>query len=281
MKKILLIAAFAFTVMSAGAQVTAPQASPKSEIEQVIGLTKVEVDYARPAKKGRLVFGDLVPYGKVWRTGANENTIVTFSDDIVIDGQKLPKGEYALYTLPKADAWEVMFYNDTKNWGLPAAWDESKVVLRTKVSPVTLAKDVEYFTIDVNPIDANNGELLIKWEKTAVPLKFGVPTHEKTMNSIKTSLTENAKASDYYAAGQYLFQSDGDMKQALEYINKSISMQPEAPFYMLRQKSLVQAKLGDKKGAIETAKLSLKAAEQAKNDDYIKMNKDSILQWSK
>ncbi|KAF5272514.1 hypothetical protein FQR65_LT17364 [Abscondita terminalis] len=116
--------------MKCSSQVTAPQASPKSEIEQVIGLTKVEVDYARPAKKGRLVFGDLVPYGKVWRTGANENTIVSFSDDIIIDGQKLPKGEYALYTLPKADAWEVMFYNDTKNWDT-CAWDIPNC-LRTK-----------------------------------------------------------------------------------------------------------------------------------------------------
>jgi len=281
MKKMLWIAAFAFTVLSAHAQVTTPQASPKSEIEQVIGLTKVEVDYARPAKKGRLVFGDLVPYGKIWRTGANENTVVTFSDDIVIDGKKLPKGKYALYTLPKADAWEVIFYSDTQNWGLPAAWDDAKVALKTKVSPITLSKDVEFFTIDVDPLDSDNGELLIKWEKTAVPLKFTVPTHEKAMSSIKSALTENAKASDYYAAGVYLFQSEGDMKQSLEYINKSLSMQKEAPFYMLRQKSLVQAKLGDKKGAIETAKLSLKAAEQAKNDDYVKMNKDSILQWSK
>lgn len=280
MKKLVVGAAFVFSLQM-NAQVTTPQSSPKSDVEQMVGLTNVEVVYARPSKKGRLVYGELVPYGKIWRTGANENTIVTFSDDVVIDGKTLPKGSYALYTVPKADAWELIFYKDTKNWGLPAQWDDNQVVLRTKVTPVNLTKEVEFFSIAVNPLDDNNGELVLQWERTAVPLKFAVPTHQKAMSSIETSLNESAKPSDYYAAGQYLYTSGGDLNLALEYIDKCIAMQDETPYYILRQKSLIQAKLGHKKEAIETAKMSLDGAQKAKNDDYIKLNRDSIQLWSK
>lgn len=282
MKKIILTASLVVVTMLSNAQVVTPKSSPNAEIEQMVGLTDVEVNYARPAKKGRLVYGDLVPFGKIWRTGANENTTIEFSDEVIIDGQKLPKGKYALYTLPKADNWEVYFYADTSNWGLPTNWDDSKVIVKTQAAPFALANNVENFTIEVEQLDSNTGEIVMKWEKTAIPVKFNVPTHEKAMASIKETLNNNPKASDYYAAGQYLFQSTDDTKLALEYVDKSIAMQEgKAPFYVLRQKSLIQAKLGDKKGAIETAKISLSEAEKANNSGYVKMNKDSISQWSK
>lgn len=282
MKKLIIAASLVLLSISMNAQVKTPQSSPKAEVDQIVGLTQVEVDYARPAKKGRLVYGDLVPFGKVWRTGANENTKVSFSDDVVIDGKTLPKGEYALFTLPKADVWEVYFYNETSNWGLPKQWDESKVALVAKATPTTLTSNVENFTIDVNPLDSNTGELVIKWEKTAIPLKFNVPTHSKAIASIESVLNENAKASDYFSAAQYLFQATDDTKTALKYIDKCIEMQgADAPFYVLRQKSLVQAKLGDKAGAIATAKESLAKAQKDNNADYVKMNNDSINEWSK
>ena len=131
-------------------------------------------------------------------------------------------------------------------------------------------------------MNLNEGALELSWEKTMVRIPFKTPTHEIAMKSIETSLNENAKASDYYAAGTYLYSVNQDLKKSLEYVSKSIEMQNgEAPFYMLRQKSLIQAALGDKQGAIETAKQSLSAAEKAGNDDYIKMNRNSILEWSK
>lgn len=264
------------------AQVQTPQASPKSEIDQVVGLTTVEVDYYRPAKKGRLVFGDLVPYGKVWRTGANNNTTVQFNTSVEINGETLPAGKYALFTTPKAQNWEVFFYRTTDNWGLPQSWSDDNIALKTTVNPETLAKDVEFFTISVNPMNLNEGALELSWEKTMVRIPFKTPTHEIAMKSIETSLNENAKASDYYAAGTYLYSVNQDLKKSLEYVSKSIEMQNgEAPFYMLRQKSLIQAALGDKQGAIETAKQSLSAAEKAGNEDYVKMNRNSILEWSK
>jgi len=281
MKKLIMMAAF-FAVMSSNAQVKTPQASLKAEIEQMVGLTKVDVNYFRPAKKGRLVFGDLVPYGKLWRTGANENTTIEIDTDIEISGKQLPAGKYALFTIPKAESWDIYFYNSTDNWGLPKEWNEKNVVLHTTVKPTTLNKDVEYFTILVTPENNNKGSIDILWEKTAISIPFTVPTHKIAMQSIHSSLNDNAKASDFYAAGVYLFTSNEDPKKGLEYVNKALSMQQgEPPFYMLRQKSLIQAALGDKKGAIETAKQSLSASEKAGNDDYIKMNRNSILEWSK
>lgn len=281
MKKIVLSLALSLA-LNANAQVKTPQASLEAEVEQLVGLTKVEVDYFRPAKKGRLVFGDLVPYGKLWRTGANQNTIIEFSTAVTINGNELAAGKYALFTIPKADNWEVIFYNSTDNWGLPKTWDETKVVLKTNIRPETLTKDVEYLSIVVNPIDNNKGTLDISWEKTLVSIPFAVPTHELAMESIKGAINASSKASDYYAAGVYLFTSKADLKKALEYVDKAITMQEgEAPFYMLRQKSLIQAANGDKNGAIETAKKSLAGSEKAGNDDYIKMNRNSILEWSK
>ncbi|RRA94825.1 DUF2911 domain-containing protein [Paenimyroides viscosum] len=281
MKK-LLLAATLFVAMQVNAQIKTPQASLKAEVEQAVGLTNVSVDYFRPAKKGRLVFGDLVPYGKMWRTGANQNTVIEIDTDIEINGEKLPAGKYSLFTLPKAESWDVIIYKTTDNWGLPQKWNDSDVVVKTSVKPETLTKDVEYFTIDVTPQNNEQGTIDISWEKTIVHIPFKVPTHKIAMESINSNINENSKAADYYAAGVYLFTTKTDVKKALDYVNKSIDMQNgEAPFYMLRQKSLIQAANGDKKGAVETAKKSLEASEKAGNEDYVKMNRNSILEWSR
>ncbi|WCM42351.1 DUF2911 domain-containing protein [Flavobacterium sp. CBA20B-1] len=281
MKKILIAAALIVAIQT-NAQIKTPQASLKAEVEQMVGLTDVEVDYFRPAKKGRLVFGDLVPYGKTWRTGANQNTTIEFDTDVEINGSALPAGKYALYTVPKAQMWDVIFYKTTDNWGLPQKWNEEDVVIKTSVKPETLTKDVEYFTISITPENNEKGSIDMAWEKTIVHIPFTVPTHKIAMESIQTSINENSKATDYYAAGVYLFTSNTDVKKALDYVNKSIAMQNgEAPFYMLRQKSLIQAANGDKKGAIETAKKSLELSEKAGNEDYVKMNRNSILEWSR
>ena len=269
-----------FTSMNLTAQVKTPAPSPKSTLEQMVGLTEVTVEYSRPSKKGRNVFGDLVPFGKLWRTGANKNTMITFSDDVVIKGQTLKKGKYALFTTPKVDMWEVIFYSDTENWGTPENWDVKNVALTTNVDAQMLANSVESFTIGINGLDNNSGLLELSWDKTLVSLKFEVPTQKSAMASIEKALA-GPTSGDYFSSAQYFYQSNGDMNKALEYVNKAIDMNKDKPFWYTRQKSLIQAKLGDKKGAIETAKISLAAATTAKNDDYVKMNNDSIAEWSK
>lgn len=281
MKKIVVVAGLLFMSYVTEAQVKTPAPSPKSDVTQVVGLTDVHIEYSRPGAKGRAVFGDLVPFGKLWRTGANGNTIVTFSEDVKIGGKDLPKGSYALFSIPKADSWDVIFYKDTNNWGLPAEWNENKVALRTNVKSENLNRNVESLTIAVNDISNDSGSLEISWEKTLVAVKFEVPTQKTAMASIESTLA-GPSAADYFASSQYYYQSNGDLNKALVWVNKAIEKSGgEAPFWFLRQKSLIQSKLGDKKGAIETAKLSLAGAEKANNADYVKMNKDSIAEWSK
>jgi len=281
MKKIIITGAFMLAVMMSSAQVRTPQASPQATIEQTVGLTDVKVEYSRPSSKGRSVYGELVPYGRMWRTGANGNTIISFSEDVIIGGKTLPKGHYALYTLPKADSWDVIFYADTNSWGLPEKYDDKKEVLRTTVKPEYLSRNVETFTIGINNLDNDYGHIEIAWEKTMVSVRFDVPTKQTAFKSIETAMS-GPSANDLFAAAQYYYQSNSDMNKALTWMNMAIDkFKGEAPFYFLRQKSLIQAKLGDKKGAIETAKLSQAAAEKANNADYVKMNKDSIQEWSK
>ena len=276
---------FGFLLMQASfAQVKTPAPSPKAVVKQTVGLTEVTIDYSRPSAKGRAVFGDLVPFGRMWRTGANQNSMVTFSDDVTIDGQKLAKGTYAIFTTPKADMWEVVFYTDTENWGLPGKWDDSKVAAKTNVKPTTSSESIESFTMSIAHLTNDSAHLEIAWEKTKVAIKFAVPTQELAMNSITKALS-GPSYGDYFSAAQYYYSAELDNTKALEFVNKAVEMataeRGESPFWYLRLQSLIEARSGNKKKAIETAKASLAAAEKAGNADYAKMNKDSIAEWSK
>ncbi len=280
MNKIILALAIFIATFTIEAQVKTPQASPRATIFQTVGLTDVEIVYSRPAARGRAVFGNLVPFGKVWRTGANENTTISFSEDVVIGGKTLPKGKYAVYTIPKIESWEVIFYSTTNNWGTPETWNESDVVLRTTVKEEALAKAVETFTISISNLDANFAYLDMAWENSSISMKFEVPTQKATLANIEKALAGPTSA-DYFSAAQYMYQANGDIAKALTYIDKALEMSTEKPYFYTRLKSLIQAKSGDVKGAIETAKISLAASELAKNQDYVKMNKDSLSEWSK
>ena len=280
MKKIVVALALFMISIVGNSQVRTPQASPKTLLNQLVGLTDVEIEYSRPSAKGRIVFGELVPFGRLWRTGANANTTISFSEDVVIDGKTLKKGKYALFTLPRIDTWEIVFYTKTDNWGNPDTFSEENVALRAIVKPELTARNIETFTIDINNLDNNFGVLNLMWERTLVDLKFEVPTQKIAIQSIEKALA-GPTAGDYYSSAQYFYQSNGDLTKALTYINKALELNVDKPFYYSRLKSLIQAKLGDKKAALETAKQSLAAAIFAKNNDYIKMNQDSILEWSK
>lgn len=280
MKKLLIALAIVLAPFVTEAQIKTPQASPKGYIKQTVGLTDVEVTYSRPGARGRAVFGNLVPFGKLWRTGANENTIINFGDDVVIDGKTLKKGKYAIYTIPKIESWEVIFYLSTDNWGLPENWNDAYVALRTTVKEDALPTPLETFTIGINGLDPNFGYLDMAWENSHVALKFEVPTAKIATASIEKALG-GPSANDYFAAATYLFQSNGNIETARSYIDKSLDMSNEKPYFILRLKAQIQAKQGDKKGAVETAKASLAAAEAANNQDYVKLNKDSITEWSR
>ena len=277
--KKLLIVFLCLGTMSITAQIKTPAPSPYSKMMQTVGLTDVEVEYSRPAMRGRTIFGDLVPFNKIWRTGANARTKITFGNDVTIDGNTLKKGTYAIFTKPTADAWEVYFYTDYAGGGAPQTLDESKVALKTTVKTQSIPMDIQSFTITIDDLTDNSGVLGIMWEKTYVGVKFNVPTDAIAAKSIENVMS-GPSANDYHSAASYYRNSGKDLKQALVWSTKATEMNKSA-FWMMREKSLIHAALGDKKGAIEAAKKSLEVAEKAGNAAYIKMNKESIAEWSK
>lgn len=280
MKRVLFVLVLVVFQLSSKAQVRIPEMSPKAVIKQVVGLTDVEIVYSRPSARGRSVLGNLVPFGQLWRTGANENTIITFGDDVVINGKTLKKGKYALFSVPNVQSWDIIFYTAIDNWGTPKEYDESKVALKATVQDQTLSKPVETFTIAINNLETSSATLDIAWENSYVSLKFEVPTKKIAIASIEKTLA-GPTPEEYYTAAQYFYQSNSDIVKGREYIDKAVELSKSVPFYYLRLKSLIQAKQGDKKGAIETAKWSISAAEAAGNKEYVEMNKASIDQWSR
>ena len=278
MKKLLSLAVILCIAISTNAQIQAPQASPSAKIEQTVGLTDVTIEYSRPGMRGRTIFGDLVPYGKIWRTGANANTKITFSDDLKINGKELKKGSYSIYTIPNKDSWEVMFYSSTDNWGVPQEWDESKVALKATAETMEMPMPMESFTILIDDLKNDSASLNFIWENTIAMLKMEFPTDAKTMASIE-KVMNGPTANDSFAAGSYYHEAGKDLEKAHKWVSKAAEMAGDQAFWILRRKSLIEAELGKKDQAIETAKKSLASAEKANNADYVKMNKESIAEW--
>jgi hypothetical protein len=276
-KTAILFLAFCASI-SMNAQIVTPQASPSAKVTQVVGLTDVSLDYSRPAMRGRTIFGDLVPFNKLWRTGANKNSMITFSTDVKVGGKDLKAGSYAIFTTPGESVWEINFYSDTENWGTPQNWDASKVAAIVKANPSKVGEKVESFTIAISNITADGAHLEISWDNTKVAIPFEVPTDAAVTASI-SKVMAGPGSDDYYAAAVYYLNSGKDINKAKEWIDKAITMSEKPAFWQLRQQSLIYAKAGDKKGAIAAAKKSLAGAEAAGNADYVKLNKDSLKEW--
>ncbi len=282
MKKILFpLVLLGAVATSSMAQVKAPQPSPAAKIEQTVGLTDISIAYSRPGVKGRTIFGELVPYDKMWRTGANKAVQFSASSDFKFGGKDVKAGDYALFTIPGKTEWEVILYKETEHWGTPETWVDSLEAARVKVKSKALTDNVESFTIAFdNVVDGNKADLNISWAKTKVTVVIETPTEEISMASIESTMA-GPSANDYYKAAVYYFENDKDINQAYEWIQKATEMRGDEAFWMLRQQSLMEAKLGKKKEAIATAKRSLASAEKAGYDHYIEMNKKSIEEWSK
>ena len=261
-------------------KITTPQPSPKATVEQRVGLTDISVEYSRPGVKGRAIFGDLVPFGKTWRTGANSNTKVTFSSDVSIDGQTLNAGSYGLYTVPNENSWEVMFYSESDNSGVPRDWDDTKVVAKTSIEVYSMPMNVETFTITFDDVSGTSATLGILWEKTYVGIKFEVPTDKLVSDTIAAVMAASPEVGDYYNAAIYYRQQDLDIKKANEWMEKAMSLTEKPAFWQLRQQSLIYAKMGDTDKAIAVAEKSLELSKEAENEAYIKMNTQSLAEWS-
>jgi hypothetical protein len=260
-------------------KISTPQPSPLGKISQRVGLTDIDIAYSRPGVKGRTIFGELVAFGKIWRTGANSNTKITFSSDVMMDGQTLKAGSYGLYSIPNKDTWEIIFYSEADKNGVPRDWDDNKIAAKTTVKVGSMPMNIETFTIAFNDVTSTSTIIGLLWEKTYVGIKIEVPTDQMVSATIDAVMAASPKAGDYYNAAIYYSQQDKDLKKANEWMEKAMSMIEKPGFWQLRQQSLIYAKIGETEKAIATAKKSLEGAKAAKNEAYIKMNSESLKEW--
>lgn len=263
----------------AQAQIDMPQASPKAILQTRVGLTDVSVEYSRPGLKGRdkKIFGDLIPYGEVWRTGANESTKVTFKDNVKIGGKELAAGTYALYTIPGADEWTVIFSNKLDLWG-DSGYQNADDALRVKVKPTTIPLPKETFTIDFSNYTTNGANLDITWDNTQVTVPVETEVDSKVMAQIAEKLQAKEVAPwTYFQAANYYYQNNKDLNQALQWVNTAIQGQEHFVFYNVQSKIL--ADLKKYKEAIKAAEKSKELAQKENNRDYVKMNEELIARY--
>ncbi len=281
MKKILLSLILVGTLTLANAQVKAPQPSPSATVKQTIGLSEVTVEYSRPSAKNRKVFGNLVPMNQVWRTGANGSSDITFANETLFGGVKVPAGKYALYSIPSQNDWELILYKDTEQWGAPKELKEDLVVAKVKVKTEKNPMFQETFQIGFQDLKNDKANLILTWENTLVKVPIFIDSQKEVLESINTTLaSKTAKGSDYHQAANYYFENGMDLKKALEYTRKANQLQPDL-YYMLKLQAEIEAANGLKKEAIATAKKSLELSKKANSDDYVKINNDNIAKWSK
>lgn len=272
MKKILFIIAIALCNFTFAQTLTTPQPSTTQTIKQNFALSAIELSYSRPNIKGRSVIGNLVPFGKVWRTGANGATTLTFGDDVTIGDKKIPAGKYGLLSIPNKENWTLIITKQTDVTS-PAAYKETEDVVRVNVKPMITANKVETFTIQFANVKSNTCELQLMWENTAVALPISTDVDAKVMSQINNIMTKDNLP--YFNAAMYYMENGKDLNQALSWFNKGIEQNPDA-FYMYHQKANCLAKLGKKQEAIATATKSIELATAAKNSDYVKLNEDLI-----
>lgn len=279
MKKLLFAILFV-AVLTAEAQVQTPQPSPSASVSTVVGLTDVKIDYARPRTKGRKIFGEgadvLVPNGKIWRTGANNGTKITFSDEVTVEGTKVAKGEYLLFSWPGATEWTLSLYKDLSIGGNTDGYKAENEVAKFKVKPAKLTEKVDMFTMNITDLsdDSKTAKIEIAWENTSVKFGIAVDYDAKVMKSIEAAT--KVSPGNYANAAIYYAENGKDLNQALTWINEAIKANPKA-FWYVHQKAKIQAKMGDNKGARETANESIRLAKENGNDfGYVKLNEDFL-----
>ena len=255
-----------------------PAPSPASTLKQRVGLTDIEVNYSRPGVKGRKIFGGLESFGKVWRTGANSATKISFSTAVKLNGTAIPAGEYALFSIPGSEEWTVIINKVTGQWGA-YAYDEKNDVARIKATPVTLPNLVETFTIGLTDLRDESATLFLMWEKTLVPVKLEVNVTTTLVPQIEAFMASDAAKKPYAQAAMFYYDHQLDLKKAVAWMDAAITEQPAA-FYLVYRKALIQAKAGDKAGALTTAQASLEGAAKAPSpalkDEYTRLNNELI-----
>lgn len=250
------------------AQVQLPSPSSTQIIKQDFGMGSIELTYSRPSAKGRVVFGDLVPYGKLWRTGANEATRIVFTTPVEIGGKKLDTGTYVLYTIPAEDEWEVIINKGKNNWGIDG-YKESEDVIHFSIPVVKVPTKIETFTIQFANIKPESCELQLMWDKKIIAIPVSTNIKDKLKAQIEAAMLTDKKP--YWTAAQFYFEYERNLSKALENVSKATEENPKA-YYMFLYKARIQKEMGNNAGALISSKTSLALAREAKNDDYVRMN---------
>ncbi len=268
MKRLFITAIAACTLLIGEAQLKTPAPSPTTTIKQDFGLSSIELSYSRPGKKDRVIFGDLVPYGKVWRTGANQATTITFESDVTIGDKKVVAGKYGLLTIPEKKEWTFIISKQT-NVTSPSAYKEDQDVVRVKANVMELPFSIETFSIGIDDIKTNTCTISIVWDNIYVGFSVSTDVDSKVMAQIDQMMNKDTKP--YFNAAMYYMENGKDMNQALTWFDKAVEAQPTA-FWIHHQRANCLAKLGKKADAKKAAEKSKELATTAKNDDYVKLN---------
>ena len=252
-----------------------PQASPSAKIAQKVGLTDVTVDYSRPSTKDRKIFGELVPYGQVWRTGANGATVLSFSTDVIIDGKNIPAGQYALYAIPGKSEWTMILSKNIKLWGA-IGYDQNEDLIRFNTKPEKLSKKAETFEISFANMTDTGSDISLKWENTRVDFRIETEVDPLVMAQIKEFVIDgdSSDPSLLYSAASYYYTNNKDINQAYSWINESVDADPK--YWTMHLKAKIEAALGKKTEAVETATEAIDLAEEAGNPDYVGLNERLI-----
>jgi hypothetical protein len=272
MKKLLIIIAIVAGNFVYAQTLNTPQPSTTQTIKQNFGLASVELSYSRPNLKGRKAIGELVPFGKVWRTGANSATTLTFGDDVTIGDKKIAAGKYGLLSIPDKDNW-ILIITKQLDVTSPSAYKESEDVVRVNVKPIALANKIETFTMQFGNVKGSSCDLQLMWENTALALPISTDVETKVMAQIDNIM--NKDNLPYFNAAMYYMDNGKDLNQALVWFTKAADQNPSA-YWVMHQKANCLAKLGKKQEAIAAATKSLQLATEGKNPDYVKLNEDLI-----
>jgi len=272
MKKLIFSVIVACLLFTAEAQLKTPAPSPTQNVKQDFGLASIELSYSRPAVKGRKIFGDLVPYGQVWRTGANQATTITFGDEVTIGGVKLPAGKYGILTVPDKKSWTIIISKQTDITS-PQGYKKDMDAVRVTANVSSTKSTVESFTMQFANVKPTSCDLQIMWDKSAVVLPIATEIDGKIMANIEKEMKGDKPP--YFEAAMYYMNNGKDLNQALSWFNKAVEAQPDA-FWVQHQWANCLAKLGQKNEAKAAALKSKELAMAAKNDDYVKLN-DKLL----
>jgi tetratricopeptide (TPR) repeat protein len=257
-----------FQSFGAEAKVEFPQASQHAVLKQRVGLTDIEVDYSRPNKNGRIVFGGLVPFDKPWRTGANQPTKIKTSAPVKWEAKEVPAGEYVLYTVPGKDQWMLVLSRNLKAQNLADHKPEDEAARITAKPLLALAAPAETFTIGFEDLRANSATFYVEWDKTRVPVKLTTNDVEKVMQGIDATIKSGQEqdAGFYYNAASFYFDQNKDLPQALKWVDQGIEKNPKA-YFMQYKKAQILTKMGNKKEAIAAAEKSIELLKASPTPD--------------